>query len=494
VARASSEVVVVGGGPAGCAAATLLARWGHGVTLVTRPSAPTTELGESIPPSARKLLDLIGVRAAIDAAPFIRSSGNTVWWGSETPRVESFADGQRGWQVTSGALAELLLAHAEHSGVALERTRAPITEAARARASFVLDCTGRAGLLARARGLRVYDARYRTVAMVGVWSSDRAFDVPDPSHTLIESYDAGWAWSVPRSPRERFVAVMVDPRRMSGLKPGPAGREPATVPGVRGFPPGAASTETVKPGLAFYREQLGRTRQMARLVHGATLVNGPGGWDASMYHATRYVDDNILLVGDAASFLDPLSSAGIKKALASGWLAAVAVHTALTRPAMRDIALGFFAAREAEVYDSFRAMTERFFSEAAAGHAHPFWRDRGDESAAPSGQRAVEAAFERLRRAPQLRVARHGTVVVEPRPAVRGTEIVLEPRLVTAGADAGLRHAFGVDLLALIDLAPAYSSVPDLLAAYNQHHGPVALPDFLGALATALAHRWLVWL
>jgi hypothetical protein len=263
---------------------------------------------------------------------------------------------------------------------------------------------------------------------------------------------------------------------------------------VREFPSGTASTETVRIGLAFYREQLGRTRQMARLVNGATLVNGPGGWDASMYHATRYVDDNILLVGDAASFLDPLSSAGIKKALASGWLAAVAVHTALTRPAMRDTALGFFAAREAEVYDSFRAMTERFFSEAAAGHAHPFWRDRGDESAAPSGKRAVEAAFERLRRAPQLRVARHGNVVVEPRPAVRGTEIVLEPRLVTAGADAGVRHAFGVDLLALIDLAPAYSSVPDLLAAYNQHHGPVALPDFLGALATALAHRWLVWL
>jgi hypothetical protein len=200
------------------------------------------------------------------------------------------------------------------------------------------------------------------------------------------------------------------------------------------------------------------------------------------------------LVGDAASFLDPLSSAGIKKALASGWLAAVAVHTALTRPAMRDAALGFFAAREAEVYDSFRAMTERFFSEAAAGHAHPFWHDRGDESAAPSDQRAVQAAFERLRQASQLRVARHGNVVVEPRPAVRGTEIVLEPRLVAPGAEAGVRHAFGVDLLALIDLAPAYSSVPDLLTAYNQHHRPVALPDFLAALATALAHRWLVWL
>jgi hypothetical protein len=250
----------------------------------------------------------------------------------------------------------------------------------------------------------------------------------------------------------------------------------------------------VKPGLAFYREQLGRTRQMSRVIAGATLASGPAGWDASMYHAARYVDDNILLVGDAASFLDPLSSAGIKKALASGWLAAVAVHTALTRPAMRDTALGFFAAREAEVYHSFRTMTEKFFSDAAAKHAHPFWHDRGDEPAAAPDQQALEAAFERLRRAPELRVARPSDLLVEPRAAVRGTEIVLEPRLVSTGADVGVRHAFGVDILALIDLAPAYSSVPDLLAAYNQRHGPVALPDFLAALAMALAHRWLVWL
>ena len=44
-----------------------------------------------------------------------------------------------------------------------------------------------------------------------------------------------------------------------------------------------------------------------------------------MYDATRFVDGDVLLVGDAGSFLDPLSSAGVKKALASGWLAAVAV-------------------------------------------------------------------------------------------------------------------------------------------------------------------------
>lgn len=478
----------MGGGPAGCAAAMLLARWGHGVTLLAKPSAPTPDLGESIPPSTRKLFEVLGVRAAIDATPFIRSTGHTVWWGSDIPRIEAFADGERGWQVSSRALAAILLEHAKQTGVEVEWARADVAEVFSRSAEFILDCTGRTGLLARARGLRTYDSRFRTVALVGQWRSDRPFDLADPSHTLIESYDGGWAWSVPSSSlRERFVAVMVDPRTsdMSGLKPGPASTsEPK---------PGAADMSGLKAGPALYREQLGRTRQMARIVADATLAAAPAGWDASMYHATRYVDDNVLLVGDAASFLDPVSSAGVKKALASGWLSAVAVHTALVRPAMRDTALAFFTAREAEVYAVFRSMTERFFSEAAAGHAHPFWSDRGDEPVQTAARQETAAAFDRLRQAPRFRVARSTSARIEPRPTVRGAEIVMEPRLVSGREDAGVRHAYGVDLVALVDLAPAYASVPDLFAAYTQRHSPVPLPDFLGALATTLAHKWLVW-
>lgn len=481
MAGAASEALVVGGGPAGATAAALLARWGHAVTLLARPAALTPDLGESIPPSTGKLLDVIGVRGAIDRARFVRSTGNTVWWGNDTPRIELFAGDRLGWQVTSQAFADILLEHARGAGVDVRIGRADLAAVTGSRAGFVLECTGRAGLLTRARGLREYDSRYRTVAMVGVWRCAQGFDVADSSHTLIESYDAGWAWSVPRSPHERFVAVMVDPRRLSG-KGRPAG---AAAP---------ASAECTKPGRARYREQLSRTREMARIIADATLTTEPAGWDASMYRATRYVDGNVLLVGDAASFLDPLSSAGIKKALASGWLAAIAVHTALVRPAMRDTALAFFAAREAEVYAAFRAMTGEMFSEAAAWHAHPFWTDRSDEASSSADRPAIEEAFERLRRSASFQVTRSVEVRVEPRPAVRDNEIVLEPRLVSGDEDAGVRYTFGVDLLALIDMAPAYASVPELFAAYHQRHGPVALPDVLGALATALARKWLVWL
>ncbi len=295
-----------------------------------------------------------------------------------------------------------------------------------------------------------------------------SFDTPDESHTVVESYEGGWAWSVPDPRGRRHVAVMVDPRTS------------------------ALARDVEARGV--YAHEIRKTRQMAAMVAPAQLVEGPTGWDASMYDAVRYVDGNLLLVGDAGSFIDPLSSAGVKKALASAWLAAVAVHTSLVHSEMRETATGFFAAREAEVYESFRAMTRRYLAAAAAGHADAFWHDRMDDTAPEADRDLTRAAFDRIRAEPVLRLTPAGDVRIESRAAVSGNEIVLEPRLVSSSQPDGLRYAFDVDLVALVQLAPLHNSVPDLFAAYNRLHAPVALPDFLAALSTAVGRKWLLWL
>src|SRR5262245_30242612 len=92
------DVLVVGGGPAGSAAARLLALWGHSVRVVTRePSSDRPLLAESIPPSCGKLFSVLGLDGAVDEVGFVRSSGNTVWWAGGEARVERFANGQYGW-------------------------------------------------------------------------------------------------------------------------------------------------------------------------------------------------------------------------------------------------------------------------------------------------------------------------------------------------------------------------------------------------------------
>jgi len=87
------DVLIIGGGPAGSAAATLLAGWGHRVLVVERPATGRHAVAESIPPSAKKTLSAVGLLNAVDAAGFHPWTGNTVWWADAEPRVETFGRG-----------------------------------------------------------------------------------------------------------------------------------------------------------------------------------------------------------------------------------------------------------------------------------------------------------------------------------------------------------------------------------------------------------------
>lgn len=464
------DVRVLGGGPAGCAAARWLALWGHNVVLISPDDRAASPLPESIPPSAHKLFQLLGVGERMADAGFIRSSGHTVWWGGGEARLEYFADDERGWHVTSDRLSALLRASAKDAGVHFDNGRARSGDTGARRSTFTLDCTGRSGVLAHARGMRVLDADRRTVALIARWQPRRAFALPDPSHTLIESYDDGWAWSVPIEAADRYVAVMIDPERSALAK--------------------RSDASTV------YLREIDKTRQLrAVLARADATVDGrPAGWDASTYHAQRYVDNDVLLVGDAGSFVDPLSSAGVKKALASGWLAAVAVHTSLVQPGLRSVALDFFAAREVEMASALQAMTTDALTDAAAGHERPFWRDRSEARAPTDDERdAIIRAFDHLRRQPDLHLVRNQASRVELRPAVVGHMIALVPHLVEADGGAGARHVWDVDLLTLVELAPLHVSVSDLMAAYERQRRPVPAPDFLRALSQLLARGHLRW-
>jgi hypothetical protein len=105
----------------------------------------------------------------------------------------------------------------------------------------------------------------------------------------------------------------------------------------------------------------------------------------------------------------------------------------------------------------------------------------------------IRSAHDRIRYASELRVHAGRDTGIEPRPAIGGAEIVLERRLVTPSMPAGMRFLHDVDLVALVELAPAYRQVPDLYEACVRRSGPVDLAAFLRALATAVASGWLEW-
>lgn len=496
-AAASYEAVVVGGGPAGATAARLLARRGHRVLVLARSRPPDQRLFESLPPSCRKLFRHVGIEDLIDRAGFEATTGNTVWWGATQPRVETFADGATGWQVPAADLETLLLERALAAGA---EVRAECTargaggldtdpptpwveidstgeRGRRIHADWIVDATGRAGLLARRAGRRRLSAA-TTLALASAWRSGDAWDVPDPSHTLVESYADGWAWSVPISTGERFFTVMVDPRH-SILAPG-------------------GDRETL------YRGEIAKTTAFSSLLARAERVGALLACDASPYTSEVFGGPGWLVCGDAGSFLDPLSSFGVKKAVASGWLASVSIHTALVEPELAGAALELFDRRERQVFASHRRLAASYFGSDASGRTGAYWEaraDLADDALAFAGGPDVAAlredaevleAFALLRSLRSLRLAIAPETSLVPRPLVQDERVALAEHVVAPWCPEGLRYLRDIALPDVVRLAPAARSVPDLFEAYAAEHPGAALADFLGALSVCLAKGLLL--
>jgi flavin-dependent dehydrogenase len=483
----TADAAIIGGGPAGSTAARLLASWGHRVLVVARAGTATRAIAESLPPSCRPVLAETGMLSAVDAGGFLRTTGNTVWWGERDGQPEPFGgEDPFGYQVFRPDFDRLLLSQAERAGadvwhdasvrhVHLEDAQARLQIACgdnrvlAIRARFTLDCSGRTGVIAR-HGFRQQQAGFRGQALIGVWHRPEGWALPDPTHTLVETYDGGWGWSVPVSDTVRHVGLMVDGA-------------------VGGITHGRTFDDT-------YIAELAKVTQLGRLVVGARLQRA---WacDASVYRSARYTGDNFLLVGDAATFIEPLSSFGVKKALMSAWVAAVAVHTSLDHPERRGIALDFFAKWEAQVFAASLRRSSEYAREAHARHQHPFWAARAAAEVVPAAEpldedaliRAPDVvdAFRMIRESPSFEFTESGRVPLEQRPVIRNLKITLEDAFDLPGVSESLRFLKGVDLLSLRDVACRHRQVGDLFAAYCRTHGNVPLPHVLAGLSLLVA-------
>jgi hypothetical protein len=255
---------------------------------------------------------------------------------------------------------------------------------------------------------------------------------------------------------------------------------------------------------AAYETELAKATRLHALVRSgrsrARLAGAVFARDASSYDATRFGDEGLLLVGDAASFVDPLSSYGIKKALSSAWLASVVVHTVLGDRSMQGAALQLYEQRERAMHDALRRRFAELSRDAAGTEGTDFWRARSADETEDDGEPDVSAlrrdpevlaAFEEIRRRDSLALRPSDALRRTNRPTVRDDRVALEEHLVVPAFRDGVRYVRSVDLVKIVALAPAYDQVPDLYAAYNRAAPPAPLPDFLGALSVLVGKGML---
>lgn len=370
----SWDAVVVGGGPAGAAAAIALARAGRRVLVVERRADVGFKLGESLPPQARPLAeDLLGQRHADEeterAAGRFRTYGNVSCWGRAEPDVHDFVFTPHGYglRLDRPRFDLDLRRSARRAGAEIaEDTRVEELEVGgsrapepwrlvlanaggkvRVRARVLIDCSGRAAFVARRGGARVL-RQSRLFAFARTYEPASGHETDVDTFTRIEARPEGW-WYTAGLPDGRRLVVLHTDRDL------PAARQAAT----------AAGFEALLAGSLHIAPLLGE--------HGYRPRGRVRGAVAASQRLDRFTGDAWLAAGDAAQAFDPLSSQGIKTALESGFLAGSIVVRALDGDAG---ATARYAREQEAVQAEYRRHYGYFYGCERRFADQPFWQRR----------------------------------------------------------------------------------------------------------------------
>ncbi|MEO6086726.1 MAG: FAD-dependent oxidoreductase [Umezawaea sp.] len=329
------DVVVVGGGPAGATAATVVALRGHRVLLLEKHVFPRYQIGESLLPSTvHGICRTLGVADEVANAGFKLKRGGTFRWGTERePWQFSFALSPRlpdptstAFQVERSRFDEILLRNAARKGVDVRencRVVGVIDEDDRVRgvryldadgvehvvrARYVVDASGNTSRLhGQVAGERVYSEFFRNLAVFGYFEGGGRLPKPNDGNIFCAAFDEGWLWYIPLRDDLTSVGAVVGPEHTAAIQRDPRGA---------------------------WRSMIDSCPEVAELLRGVpTATTAP--YDAVRvrkdysYWKKGFWKPGMVLVGDAACFVDPVLSSGVHLATYGALLAARSINSCL---------------------------------------------------------------------------------------------------------------------------------------------------------------------
>jgi flavin-dependent dehydrogenase len=340
-AAQQTDVLVIGGGPAGSTIAALLARRGYHVTLLEKDRHPRFHIGESLLPANLPLLQQLGVAEQVRAigmqkwgAEFVAPCGGrqqdfrfSEAWDKSMPYA---------YHVRRSQFDEILIRNAAHAG-------AHVIEACRVRsvqlqgdapqggarieaqhqdgrtqhwqARYLVDASGRDTFLASNLGIKRRNPKHNSAAIFGHFSGAQRNPGERAGHITIYWFDHGWLWFIPLHDGASSIGAVVWPYYLKSRS---------------------------VPLPEFFLATIAQCPPLAQRLATATLVSEVEATGNYSYSATQSHGAGYLLLGDAYAFIDPVFSSGVLLAMHSGFAGADAVDACLRTPARARAALRKF--------------------------------------------------------------------------------------------------------------------------------------------------------
>jgi flavin-dependent dehydrogenase len=340
------DVAIIGGGPAGSTAATLLARAGRRVVVLEREKFPRFHIGESLLPFSTQAFDRLGVREKLNRTFMPKHGGEIIAACGTTSAKFYFKDGfeskqDRAYQVTRSEFDKMLLDHSRENGAEVreetavqkivfgkESVRLEVETSGGAKdaleARYLIDCSGRQTTLGNFFKLKkTYDHLQKFSVFAHYENVARPEGIDGTLIRMVRGLDR-WFWLIPLTPTKMSVGIVMDTATFRALKLSPE--------------------EALEK---FIAEQPMLDEPMANAER-VSPVYSAGDYS---YRIAKLAGDRWLLAGDAAGFIDPVFSSGVFLAIMSAEKAADSLHEILRDESLKPRLFREYSRRVNRVMD-----------------------------------------------------------------------------------------------------------------------------------------------